>query len=544
MSLSGFNDSQAAPARRVPTLPARLGWAALCVLAALLVAWPMMQSGFAGDDWLFVAVGRHLENPIDLFRHDHSLSYFYRPIAMSVWWLSVAAFGADPQPQYLLNLLLHAGNAWLVAHLARQLDARGPWPLLAALCFVVHPATIGPAMWLSDRFDLLATGFVLLALSSCISACRGAASRGPTLLFAFLAAGSKESAIVLLPMLAVLLVLAPGRDRSWRAQFLALVVVAMAPLFAARLFVVHRVDAALGAGNPFETIAHGSLAWLRQFPQAIFGGGTGWPAVRIGLCIALILAFAWVLRQATIRNRAPLAAIAIALLALGLVQSPVTAGALSATGALENPANSRFYYLAIALLLVPLSCAAAACTDGRPVMLPFVLAIALLVPLGFAAQRSHAIALALEGQARAWHAIAREATRHAGSRQAAGPCTIWLLGTAQDRPYFQGFADVAIKALLPRGHPALDCVALTESGPHYALTRAGPAGECRDSDHPEWVPRGAETGPLRASRLGNLCIRFPRALDHGARETTTPSMQLRWDVARQQFVDETPRSGG
>lgn len=182
------------------------------------VARGSLSAGFIADDWLFLALGRHLEDPTALFFADHSFTYFYRPVGMLVWWLVTRAFGTDPSPQYLVNLVLHCVNAGLVTVIALRLGCLRTVSVAAGLAFAVHPATLPPTLWLSDRFDLLVTAFMLGAILAVTSRLSGRLVLVTALSCAILASGSKETSVVLVP--AVSLALLFEVDRPLRSRLI------------------------------------------------------------------------------------------------------------------------------------------------------------------------------------------------------------------------------------------------------------------------------------------------------------------------------------
>jgi hypothetical protein len=112
-------------------------------------------------------------------------SYFnlYIPITYSVWWagaMVASLFGPLRQAAWLfhaLNLAVHLANAALVFGLVRswlrlrmpEADARAvaggaTIPLLAALCFALHPVQVETVAWISELKGGLATLFGLLGL--------------------------------------------------------------------------------------------------------------------------------------------------------------------------------------------------------------------------------------------------------------------------------------------------------------------------------------------------------------------------------------------
>src|SRR5690606_20816069 len=117
----------------------RRAWWLVPLLAPWLVLWPLCGAGFTGDDWSFLALSRHGDGPLGFFLHDHSFTYLYRPVAMSLWWGSTALFGAEPAGHYVVNLLLHGGNAALVALLVRAGGGGRALALGIAVLFALHP---------------------------------------------------------------------------------------------------------------------------------------------------------------------------------------------------------------------------------------------------------------------------------------------------------------------------------------------------------------------------------------------------------------------
>lgn len=95
---------------------------------------------------------------------------YYRPLAVASFLLESAA-GSASWLRHLGNVLLHVLNTALVSLLAARLIGKKPCategrlPLVAAgLFYAVHPALVEGVAFLSSRFDLLVTTFLLLAL--------------------------------------------------------------------------------------------------------------------------------------------------------------------------------------------------------------------------------------------------------------------------------------------------------------------------------------------------------------------------------------------
>ncbi|MGZ5650555.1 MAG: hypothetical protein ACXWG8_09510, partial [Usitatibacter sp.] len=60
------------------------------LLAALalgaLLAWPLRHGHAYLDDFGFLALGRHIDNPLALLVQDSIGSFFFRPLSMFLWW--------------------------------------------------------------------------------------------------------------------------------------------------------------------------------------------------------------------------------------------------------------------------------------------------------------------------------------------------------------------------------------------------------------------------------------------------------------------------
>src|SRR6185437_4420992 len=105
--------------------------------------WPGVHSFLYLDDFFLTAISRLLDNPFAPFVHNHFPGgLFFRPLTFSFWWLSVAALGSSPLPQYLLNLALHIGICVLLWRFLCNWTGARVAPLLATLAFGIHPIAI------------------------------------------------------------------------------------------------------------------------------------------------------------------------------------------------------------------------------------------------------------------------------------------------------------------------------------------------------------------------------------------------------------------
>jgi hypothetical protein len=173
-----------------------LAAAALIVGTIAAVYALVLDAGFVGDDFMILHRVRVVDSVAGLLRFFRGEFFeYYRPLGFVLhtvdWWIA----GADPRQFHLTNLLLHAIAAMLVLQIGRALSPRSLAGPLAALLFALHASNHEAVIWISARFDLLATVFALAAIWSLVRDHRGASAIAP--LFFFLALLSKESAVAL-----------------------------------------------------------------------------------------------------------------------------------------------------------------------------------------------------------------------------------------------------------------------------------------------------------------------------------------------------------
>jgi tetratricopeptide (TPR) repeat protein len=155
--------------------------APLLVLAAF---WPCLGAGFVNFDDDFVV----LHNPWLRELSANSLRWMFSESWIGHWtplaWISLAlnhaVHGLDPFGYHLVNVALHALNAWLAAGvfealLARAapqqtLAARRSAALAAALLFALHPLRVESVAWITERRDVLSGAFWLGTLWAWLAA--------------------------------------------------------------------------------------------------------------------------------------------------------------------------------------------------------------------------------------------------------------------------------------------------------------------------------------------------------------------------------------
>ena len=559
----------------------RLIWIVLITLLALgcFSFWPALQAGFIGDDFQLLAQAKLVQNPLIFFAQNHSLSYFYRPMTMSLWWLSVhglGEYGAQARTQYLLQMLLHLINALLLFVLCLRLSSiqsqrarpdasavhnservKQHWSVVlvsgsAAIFFVTSVIGIGTSVWLADRFDLMASMGVLWLL---ILSQREILLQIPPMpdaphqpkhtqrfswplglyylqivAAACLAAFSKEVAVAALPAICLCFAYSTSSMRR-RVILIAISTLPFVLMLSVRFALIRDVHATTGMEDSYADVVRGTRGWLNHFPAALSGGG-GFTIPVMTLLFALGLGSIYHWRLAP-----QLAALFSILIAAALLQSPVTMNALISANALDNPANLRFYYLALIaflpalVLLINQSTLRGNTKRSQRVRFISISGASALLCIGAFAQISSArsIASAWAGasakvvQSRIIDSAVFHLRQHAAQLDQASPCVVQLLGTQADAPFFAGFSDVIIKSALNRDESAFNCIVLTEQAPWYQLVR--------DPDQLPAVLKQArvEFGkPLEAQKLDGLTYLFLRIELSEALLALKP-FRLRWN---------------
>jgi hypothetical protein len=251
--------------------------AAALGLVAFAIYLPALRLEFAADDFLI------LDNLEKLGGLRNAAAYFevnfygyYRPLVFLSYALDAAVWGVDAAGFHLTNVALHGVNTMLVYALARRV-AEPAVAGGAALLFALHPTNAEGVFWVSGRFDLLATAWILAALVFLWRP--GLKTRPPSFFgpaywlgavcFA-LALLSKESAATVVILAPAFGVLIEGRDWRWALG-------RQAPFFViSAAYVLARDAAGLAAvGGPQRIgkllmllAAVGVVLWLARTGQA------------------------------------------------------------------------------------------------------------------------------------------------------------------------------------------------------------------------------------------------------------------------------------
>jgi hypothetical protein len=467
-----------------------------------LVAYPLLGAGFVSDDWLYLAIGRHLDNPLLVFNHGLLYEYFYRPATVASWWFAERAFGTRAPGHYALSLAIHLAGALLLGALVRRSCPGIGWlpPLAAGMLFAVLPATLGTVAWLSNRNELIALAAGLAALL----VMAGDASRSRTALKAVallaLALAGKETGLLFVGLAFVWLAW-----RRWRGETItpwlwpALLLPVLALLLLRSLF-VQSAGIGISWQSVLEAAPGGILAWFAVLPRAVGGFQhallpDGWLFV---LAMAPVALVPLAIRQGV--RIGPLVLGAVLLVVLPpLLQWPVTYHVLTDPEAVRHVVNLRFFHIACAGLSVLVACALTVRGWGLQATALAVVALVGLLAAGSSGRLVRDWSAHSAANSGAALALADSVLKL--GRFAPG-CRV-LLERTEWPPGFVEYADLIVKSAAPRGHPVLACaLATTVQPPWHALFEAS---LCSVDRWPTLTLRGWPTHqPIR--RYGRLCL--------------------------------------
>ncbi len=307
---------------------------AVVAFAALAAYAPALRGGFVWDDDAHVTKAA-LRSVHGLWRIWFSLgaTQQYYPVLHSAFWVEHRLWGDFAFPYHLLNILLHATAAWLLAivlrRLARGADGAGTGgcldaPLLAGLLFALHPVCVESVAWISEQKNTLSAVFYLLAALGYLhwEERRSGFARYFLALALFVAALLSKSVTATLPAALLVVIWWRRGSLSWRRDVYPLLPFlaagAAAGLFTA--WVERRYIGAQGAAFELGGIQRcllaghaigfylGKLLWpsnlMFVYPRWNLDAGE-WAAYLYPLGAIALLAGLWSIRG---RRRGPLAA--------------------------------------------------------------------------------------------------------------------------------------------------------------------------------------------------------------------------------------------
>ena len=467
-------------------------WLLLLPLFSLMtwIFWPVTAGDFVADDYVFLTTGRMVDTPLAVFWQNHFYEpYYFRPLGVLSWWLATRLFGLDYALHSLINLALHCLNGVLLFGLLRALALRASAAFAGVSLFVLGPFATATMLWPSNRFDLLAVGFLLAQAILTRHALRGGFILTLAAALAALAAcWSKELAYPVATTLACFALAARGI--SWRKRLTLFAVIGVA--ISSAFFVRHGVLAdayALTAADPFGRVLRGSAAMAQALPRltTLIVGGPVSIALLGGLLVLLTVGLARVFRGEGVATRRSTALSARLVLGVGLlwlaafiVQTPLAGAFVSMLdgGVFGTVTFARFYYapwvVSCVLVALMLSFASGASVIwGRLLALTMV---SLAVVSGFASRQSgESFAAWTNREVRPVSIAATATTEQVAGGASEKGCVVVLLGTQINHPYFRMFSDVTVKARTVAPDAVWRCHVMTESTPWLFAFRSGVA---------------------------------------------------------------------
>lgn len=501
-----------------------IGNRAWLLLASMLMlaAMAAMRGSFGGtfifDDYSLLALPRFFDNPLLPFWHEHvEGGLHYRPMGLALWWISERLFGSAALPHYLLNGLLLGSVVIALWRVIARVSTREGLAFALALAFAVHPIATGTTAWLSNRFELLAALFGLLALGQ---AWRYRESQDTSALVATLilftcGLCAKENTVALISA-AFVFWWWPSADRTaWfdRRQLACLWLMAIVVfwlLVRKAVLSTHGTEALFAAKPAWLLFRDGMSAWVLKLPDYLLliprlglATGIAFALGGIGLLIFAVRSA----RGVWAHDRAALLAGGVAIIAVAaIVQWPRTGLVLMnlnfGSDAFLDVLAARYYFMAalgfIVVLAALLSGSRWSASASTRRWLGWVTMLLLLTPLFAVSQhlvRSYRGAT-LE-QARFDLAAVEAIDQRTLPAQ---DCQIYLLDTGSKQ--FGFYADPAVKALTHRLATVSHCFIQTEIAPWYHLVDASE------------VER-AHAAPFTPVRVGKDSL-APIMLGHGA----------------------------
>jgi tetratricopeptide (TPR) repeat protein len=159
---------------RIPCSTARRGGLTVklsLILLALVagIYWPVVGYEFVNlDDTYYVSLNRVVQQGLTLSGIRWAFTTFFAANWHPLTWIShmtdVSLFGLNPAGHHAVNLILHAANAVLLFLVLKNMTGNPLRSAVVAALFAVHPLHVESVAWVSERKDVLATLFWILAL--------------------------------------------------------------------------------------------------------------------------------------------------------------------------------------------------------------------------------------------------------------------------------------------------------------------------------------------------------------------------------------------
>lgn len=173
------------------------------------------------DDDYYVTINNLLREPDWKGIFTQPVVGNYHPLTVLSFAFNYQLSGLSPFSYFLLNLLLHLANTYLVYRFIMIISGEKKWvAIFCALIFGIHPMHVESVAWVSERKDVLYTFFFLLSLIQYWKYIKGNNNSGYwySLIFFTLSLMSKPAAIIL-PVILYLLDYWKGRSMSKKLHY-------------------------------------------------------------------------------------------------------------------------------------------------------------------------------------------------------------------------------------------------------------------------------------------------------------------------------------
>ena len=484
--------------------------AALVSLACLA---PLFDAWWFRDDFWLITLARFTVDPVQFWIADHSASFWFRPLGMSLWWLTLKLFGAEPMPQYLVNVILHCVVALTFGCWMLRLNRSARIGVAAMLFYAAHPVAVRTSLWLSDRFDLLATTFVFLTCTLMLGDGSSARRRCAIGMCALMACMSKESGLLVLPLAVAHWISVAATDTEQRARLRAdLFVIAAVVIIALgwRFTVMApRTIQLLDLALPGQLIL-GVWAFLKWSPVAAVGA-FGLHGVATTVAATLMpLAFlysgvraVWPRLPSIRLGRRNFVIAWVLLLSSALLVAPIAAQNLFGDSLNRDPISARLFHMAIAsgfLILIEPCAAIWAAVKNRAVWLWVAAGLTGIAAIAAGRDDAAAWTTATNGPLRSGLV---QLTGTIERTDLPDRCRVVILGPLAQVDEFQRNGDIMLKATIGAASTALlRCIVVTDVPPTFALVASDLCGTGI------WASIAAAHAAAPPHRFGNLCYQF------------------------------------
>lgn len=258
-------------------------WAVLAPLSVLLLAVALYAQTFSyeyvwDDTLLFIDKTALINEPLSWALLSEPVlpgTSYFRPLMFLSMFAEFNLVGQEPMLSHAVNVTIFVINAMLVYLLALQLvrsmalpgDTFRAW--LAAVLYVVHPSLVEPVAWVSGRFDLMVTMFMLLGLYMAMLDIRPLLKVLLVCLAMMAGLLSKELAVVMPALLVCLWLACHGRE--YRSPFVAMQqafvqnsLLLSGMLFTFAIYMVLRIDAMGGVYHAQLSGSYIDTIWIER----------------------------------------------------------------------------------------------------------------------------------------------------------------------------------------------------------------------------------------------------------------------------------------